>query len=126
MTKILIIDDEVPTLDMLQLFLEACGYTGLSAENAVQGIEIFKSETPPIVLTDIKMPTKDGFSVLKQIKSMNPETEVLVITGHGDKDLAQQAFELNASEFFNKPLDTDALRAALKRAEKRLGLIDND
>ena len=126
MTKILIIDDEVPTLDMLQLFLEACGYTVLSAENAVQGIEIFKSETPPIVLTDIKMPTKDGFSVLKQIKSMNPETEVLVITGHGDKDLAQQAFELNASEFFNKPLDTNALRAALKRAEKRLGLIDND
>ena len=105
MTKILIIDDEIPTLDMLQLFLEACGYTVLAAENAT---------------------TKDGFSVLKKIKSIRPETEVIVITGHGDKDLAQQAFELNASEFFNKPLDTDALNAALKRAEKRLGLIKID
>ena len=123
MTKILIIDDEVPTLDMLQLFLEACGYVVLAAENADKGIEIFKAESPSIVLTDIKMPTKDGFSVLKKIKSLNPEAEVLVITGHGDKDLAQQAFDLKASEFFNKPLDTEALHAALQRAEKRLGLV---
>jgi YesN/AraC family two-component response regulator len=126
MTKILIIDDEIPTLDMLQLFLEACGYTVLAAGDAAKGIEIFEAETPPIVLTDIKMPTKDGFSVLKTIKSIRPETEVIVITGHGDKDLAQQALELNASEFFHKPLDTDALNDALKRAEKRLGLIDTD
>jgi YesN/AraC family two-component response regulator len=126
MTKILIIDDEIPTLDMLQLFLEACGYTVLAAGDAAKGIEIFEAETPPIVLTDIKMPTKDGFSVLKTIKSIRPETEVIVITGHGDKDLAQQALELNASEFFHKPLDTDALNAALKRAEKRLGLLDTD
>ncbi len=126
MTKLLIIDDEISTLDMLKLFLEACGYTVLAAENAAKGIEIFEAETPQIVLTDIKMPTKDGFSVLKTIKARRPETEVIVITGHGDKDLAQQALELNASEFFNKPLDTDALNAALKRAEKRLGLIDSD
>ncbi len=126
MTKLLIIDDEIPTLDMLKLFLEACGYAVLAAEDAAKGIEIFEAEAPPIVLTDIKMPTKDGFSVLKTIKSLRPETEVIVITGHGDKDLAQQALELNASEFFHKPLDTDALNAALKRAEKRLGLIDTD
>ena len=126
MTKLLIIDDEISTLDMLKLFLEACGYTVLAAENAAKGIEIFEAETPQIVLTDIKMPTKDGFSVLKTIKARRPETEVIVITGHGDKDLAQQALDLNASEFFNKPLDTDALNAALKRAEKRLGLIDTD
>jgi len=122
MTKILVIDDEIPTLDMLQLFLSACGYTVLIAENEAKGIEIFEKEDPPIVLTDIKMPVRDGFSVLKKIKSMRPQTEVIVITGHGDKDLAQRAFELKACEFFNKPLDTDALDAALKRAEKRLGL----
>lgn len=122
MTKILVIDDEIPTLDMLQLFLGACGYTVLIAENEAKGMAIFEKESPPIVLTDIKMPVRDGFSVLKKIKSMRPETEVIVITGHGDKDLAQRAFELKASEFFNKPLDTDALDDALKRAEKRLGL----
>ena len=126
MTKILVIDDEIPTLDMLQLFLEACGYEPLLAENEMKGMALFEKEHPPIVLTDIKMPGKDGFSVLRKIKALRPETEVIVITGHGDRDLAQQAFALNASEFFNKPLDTDALDAALKRAEQRLGLAKDE
>ena len=119
MKKILVIDDEVPTLQMLKLFLEACGYIVLTAENADSGLEIFDREKPPIVLTDIKMPGKDGFSILKTIKERRPQTEVMVITGHGDKDLAKQAFDLDATEFFNKPLDTDALDAALARLEER-------
>jgi YesN/AraC family two-component response regulator len=97
MTKILVIDDEIPTLDMLQLFLEACGFEPLLAENEVRGLALFEQEQPPIVLTDIKMPGKDGFSVLRKIKALRPETEVIVITGHGDRDLAKQAFALKAS-----------------------------
>ena len=126
MTKILVIDDEIPTLDMLQLFLKACGYEPLIAENESKGLEIFEREYPPIVLTDIKMPGKDGFSVQKKIKTMRPETKVIVITGHGDKDLAQRAFDLQASVFFNKPLDTDALDVALKRGEQRIGRHDTE
>jgi YesN/AraC family two-component response regulator len=120
MEKILVIDDEVPTLEMLDLFLGACGYTVLLAENEASGLETFKRERPGIVLTDIKMPGKDGLSILKRIKEMRPETEVIVITGHGDKDLADRAFELEASDFLNKPLDTTALNDALKKAEGRL------
>jgi len=118
--KILVIDDEAPTLEMLRLFLGACGYEVLIAKNEAEGLDIFRKETPPIVLTDIKMPGKDGFSILKNIKAMQPETEVIVITGHGDTDLAKKAFALNASDFFNKPLDTEALEAALKRLEEKL------
>lgn len=124
MVKILIIDDEAATLDMLQLYLSACGYTVLVAENEAAGMEIFSREKPPIVLTDIKMPGKDGLSILQRIKDMRPETEVIVITGHGDRDLAQKALTLNASDFFNKPLDTDALKAALERAEERLAGLE--
>ncbi len=120
MKKILVIDDEAPTLEMLRLFLGACGYEVLIAKNEAEGLDIFRKETPPIVLTDIKMPGKDGFSILKSIKAMKPETEVIMITGHGDKDLAKKAFELDASDFFNKPLDTEALEAALKRLEEKL------
>ena len=121
MTKILVIDDEVPTLDMLQLFLEACGFEPLLAANEAEGLALFEQERPPIVLTDVKMPGKDGFSVLKQIKDRSPETDVIVITGHGDKDLAQRAFDLNASAFFNKPLDTDALDAKLRQLAEKSG-----
>jgi YesN/AraC family two-component response regulator len=120
MSTILIIDDELPTLQMLSLYLEACGHNVLTAENESQGLEVFKQELPPIVLTDIKMPGRDGLDVLRQIKSLSPRTEVMVITGHGDKDLAQQALALKASAFFNKPLDTEALDRAIKEIEQRL------
>jgi YesN/AraC family two-component response regulator len=120
MTTILIIDDEQPTLQMLTLYLEACGHTVLTAENEIQGLEVFRSQRPAIVLTDIKMPGKDGFDVLRQIKAIAPRTEVIVITGHGDKDLAQQALDLRASAFFNKPLDTEALDAAIREIEQRM------
>ena len=121
MTKILIIDDERPTLQMLSLFLEACGYEVLTAESEKSGLEIFRKEQPPVVLTDIKMPGKDGFAVLQQIKALAPATEVIVVTGHGDKDLARQAHDLEASFFFNKPLDTDALDKAIKEILARMG-----
>jgi YesN/AraC family two-component response regulator len=120
MTQILIIDDEKPTLQMLKLYLEVCGYGVLTAENEADGISMFQTHRPPIVLTDIKMPGKDGFAVLRQIKALAPETRVIVITGHGDQDLAHQAFDLDASAFFNKPLDTDALEQTIKRIESEL------
>ncbi|MBT3257398.1 MAG: response regulator [Deltaproteobacteria bacterium] len=122
MKKILIIDDEKTTLQMMKLFLGACGYEVLTAENAESGLEIFEKELPPIVLTDIKMPGRDVFSILKMIKALRPETEVMVVTGHGDKDLKKKAFDLEVAEFFNKPLDTEALDAALKKIEEKIGI----
>jgi DNA-binding NtrC family response regulator len=65
------------------------------------------------------MPGKDGFSILKTIKAIRPQTEVMVITGHGDQALAKQAYDLDATEFSHKPLDTDALDAAQERLEKK-------
>lgn len=119
MTEILIIDDEKPTLQMLSLFLQASGFTVWTAENEASGIDLFKRHRPAIVLTDIKMPGKDGFTVLRQVKALEPETDVIVVTGHGDKDLAQTALQMQATAFFNKPLDTDALETTLMRIVER-------
>ena len=120
MKKILIIDDETATLSMFRLFLEAYGYTVLTAEDGSSGLEIFKSERPTIVLTDIKMPGMDGLEVLQTIKVIEPKTEVIVITGHGDTKLAEQALKLNAIDFIHKPIKKEALDAALKKANDRL------
>lgn len=120
MTQILIIDDEKPTLQMLKLYLEVCGHDVLTADNESTGIAVFTTHLPPIVLTDIKMPGKDGFAVLRQIKSLAPQTRVIVITGHGDRDLARQALDLDACAFFNKPLDTEALEKEIKKIEASL------
>lgn len=120
MTRVLIIDDEKPTLAMSRLLLGALGYTVLTAENGPAGIEIFQQEHPAIVLTDIKMPGMDGFAVLRRIKEIDPGAEVIVITGHGDVDLAKKALDLKASDFIHKPIEKEALETALKSAENRL------
>jgi anti-anti-sigma factor len=125
MKRILVIDDEKPTLSMFRLFLAAYGFDVLTAENGEDGLEIFERERPPIVLTDIKMPGMDGLEVLEQIKRLDPRAEVIIITGHGDMEIAIQALNLNATDFINKPIQKDALDAALRRAGERLSMSDS-
>lgn len=123
--KILIIDDEKPTLSMFRLFLEAYGHEVLTADTGEEGLEIFRNAAPPIVLTDIKMPGLDGIEVLKRIKHESPLTEVIIITGHGDMELAIQALNLDAADFVNKPIQKAALDNALERARERLKLHES-
>jgi FixJ family two-component response regulator len=120
--KILVIDDEQPTLNMFRLLLSAYGYDILTAANGAEGLEAFARERPGVVLTDIKMPVMDGIEVLRRIKDIDPHAEVIVITGHGDMDLAIRALNLDATDFINKPVQRAALSDALKRAEERLAI----
>lgn len=120
--KILVIDDEQPTLNMFRLLLAAYGYEILTAANGAEGLEVFERERPSVVLTDIKMPVMDGIEVLKRIKELDPHAEVIVITGHGDMDLAIRALNLDATDFINKPVQRVALSQALKRAEERIAI----
>ena len=121
MEKILVIDDEKPTLSMFRLFLDAYGYRVFLAENGATGLDIFGREKPAIVLTDIKMPGIDGLAILRRIREIEPQTAVVVITGHGDADLAEQALALDAVDFINKPIKREALDAALEKARAWLG-----
>ncbi|MEF2145963.1 MAG: response regulator [Desulfovibrionaceae bacterium] len=120
--QILVIDDEKPTLKIFRMLLATYGYEILTAENGQEGLELFREKRPNLVLTDIKMPVMDGIEVLRNIKEINPHTEVVVITGHGDMDLAVQALNLDATDFINKPVQRQVLEKALKRAEERLAI----
>jgi anti-anti-sigma factor len=118
--SVLVIDDETATLTMFRLFLNAYGYSVITAENGETGLQLVREHHPGIVFTDLKMPGMDGFEVLKQIKKMEPNIEVIVITGHGDMDQVVRALNLDATDFINKPIGRSALDAALKRAEARI------
>lgn len=111
---VLVIDDEAPTLTMFKLFLGAYGFRVLTASSGDEGLECFETEQPDIVMTDIKMPGRDGFSILSEIKERSPDTHVIVITGHGDQDLADHALAMHASAFIHKPIKKEDLDAALK------------
>ncbi len=120
--KILVIDDDASTRDLLKVSLESDGYTVFMAENGPKGLEIFARELPSVVLTDIKMPGMDGIEVLRRVKEQGPDTEVIVITGHGEMNLAVQALHLEASDFINKPISDEGLSVALRRAEEKIWL----
>jgi PAS domain S-box-containing protein len=120
--KLLLIDDEEAARKIVGMSLRSDGYEVLTAEDGKSGLELFEKEAPPIVLTDIKMPGMDGIEVLKRIKEISPETEVIVVTGHGDMDVAIQSLQLEASDFVTKPIVDEALTVALKRAKERLRL----
>ncbi|MBW2310867.1 MAG: response regulator [Deltaproteobacteria bacterium] len=122
MSRLLIIDDEAGIRKLLALSLASDGYEVLTAASGEEGMEIFKSESPAMVLTDIKMPGIDGIEVLKQVKELSPDTEVIMITGHGDMDSAIEALKLDASDFLNKPIKDEALSVALRRAEERISI----
>lgn len=113
---ILLVDDERDIRSVLEISLSDCGYRVLTAENGQSALALYKSEQPPVVLTDIKMPGVDGIELLKKIKNENPETEVIMITGHGDMDLAVESLKLEATDFITKPVNIDAVEIALKRA----------
>jgi two-component system response regulator HydG len=118
--KVLVIDDEQSTLSMLRLLLGALGYNAITAESGEKGIEIFDAQRPAIVVTDIRMPGIDGIGVLKRLKQMDAGAEVIVVTGHGDMELAVQALQAEASDFINKPIQKAAIEVALCRAQAKI------
>ncbi|MBU4264220.1 MAG: response regulator, partial [Proteobacteria bacterium] len=124
MTKLLIIDDERPILEVLDIFLTSEGYEVITAENGKEGLEIFEKEGGGInlVITDIKMPEIEGLEVLRRIKAIDKDTEVIVVTGHGDMDSAIESLKYGASDFINKPVRFEALLLALDRAKQKIAM----
>jgi DNA-binding NtrC family response regulator len=116
--KLLVIDDDLPILEMLEMSLNCEGYEVLTAESGEEGLRIFQEQAPRLVLTDIKMPGMDGIEVLKRIKAMDSKAQVIVVTGHGDPDTAEVAFQHGASDFICKPIRDDVLIMGLERAKK--------
>lgn len=118
--KILLADDEAGIRKVLGITLADMGYEVLTAADGLEALGIFERQHPLIVLTDIKMPGMDGIDLLQQIKQKDPDTEVIMITGHGDLDLAIECLKLEATDFITKPINNDALEIALKRAHDKI------
>jgi signal transduction histidine kinase len=119
-TEILLVDDEPGILKVLKISLADRGYQVMIADTGEKALRIFREKKPGIILTDIKMPGMDGIALLQKVKVENPDTEVIMITGHGDMDLAIQSLKYEASDFLTKPIHDEALEIALRRARERI------
>lgn len=104
--KIMLVDDEPEILEMLEGVLKNEGYTVRCAQNGDEAIRRFKRESTDVVVTDLRMPGKDGLEVLRSIKEIDSSVEVVVLTGHASIDTAISALRSDgAFDFLTKPLD---------------------
>ncbi|MBI5252134.1 MAG: response regulator [Desulfomonile tiedjei] len=122
MTKILLADDEESIRNLMRMTLELDGYEVSMAEDGTRALDIFEKEKPEIVLLDVKMPGMSGIEVLSRIRGTAPDTEVIMITGHGDMDMAVECLRREASNFLTKPISEELLSLSLKRAMEKIAL----
>ena len=79
-----------------------------------------KDDQPEVMVLDLKMPGIDGLEVLRQVKKNHPETEVIILTGHGSEKEEELAKELGAFAYLQKPVDIDKLSETMKNAYKKI------
>ena len=113
--SILVIDDDPDVLRTLGDYLRRRNHRIHQSERAAKAFEVLDREPIDIVITDVKMPDGDGYEVLRQVRQASPDTEVIMITAFGDIAGAVHAMREGAFDFFSKPLDVQALDAALRR-----------
>src|SRR5579883_2617525 len=115
---ILIVDDDTALLQALPqaLYLRMSGVKVDTCDSALDAIEKIKHNNYDAIVSDIKMPGMDGLALLGKVRELQPATPTLLITGHGDHNLAIQALRGGAYDFIQKPIDRDYFVAALKRA----------
>jgi len=124
--SILVIDDEEAQLQSLKSFLERRNYNVYTASTGEEGYKIAQNYTIDLVLTDFRMPEWNGFVVLRKIKELNPEIDIVVITAYGSLEDAVEIMKAGAYDYLTKPIDLDELENLISRVrEKQLLIAEN-
>lgn len=123
---ILVIEDEAPQLRTLTGFLKKMGFAIIWSMSGVEGLRKAREQPIDLVLTDYKMPGKNGLEVLREIKTINPEIAVILITAHGTEEIAVQAMKEGALDYLTKPIDLDELEIVVRKALEQKQLISEN
>jgi DNA-binding NtrC family response regulator len=125
-TTVLVVDDEAPHLATIEKIVLREGMRAITADGARAALEAVRRHRVHVVLTDLMMPGTSGIELLKAIKQITPDTEVVVMTAYGTVETAVQAMREGAYDFIEKPLKRmTVVKALRKAAERRLLLTEN-
>ena len=119
-TRILIVDDDASVRDVISVLLQEEGYECRTASSAEAALDIAAAEAPPLVISDMKMPGRDGIWLLEAFRERYPETAVIMLTGYGDTEAAVDCLRRGAVDYLLKPPKlTDLIRAIERALAKR-------
>jgi two-component system response regulator AtoC len=116
MKRLLIVDDDARMRRVLQILAGKLGLACEAAAGADEALAAFRAERSDLVITDLKMPAKGGIELLTELRAIDAEVPVIVLTAHGTVPTAVAAMKLGAVDYLQKPFDVDALEVVIQRA----------
>ncbi len=122
MISVLVVDDDRTIRETLADFFDTLGYATRTAATASEGRQLAAAHAPDVVLADLRLPDASGLTLLEALRADDPELGVIVLTGHADVATAVRAMQQGALDFLEKPVDLDALHAAVERAAEMVRL----
>ncbi len=121
--RLLVVDDEQSIRRLCMTIGTALGFACTEAESAEAALARLETDTPDLMLTDLKLPTQTGVALLKQTKALLPRTEVAIMTGHGSIESAVDAMKLGAYDYIEKPFRVEKMRMLLQRMAEKVRLV---
>ncbi|MBN1211751.1 MAG: sigma-54-dependent Fis family transcriptional regulator, partial [candidate division Zixibacteria bacterium] len=118
--SVLVVDDDKLVNDVITETVKRAGYDCVSVHSGEEALEKFEKKTFDIVLTDYRMKEMDGIALLENIKGLNPEVEVVIMTAYGTIERAVKAVKSQAYDFLQKPVSPDHLEHVLTRISEKL------
>src|SRR5881409_1715003 len=119
MSRVLIVEDEEKMLEGLAHNFRYEGYDVLTAKNGTEGLKLALNQKPDVVILDIMLPEKDGFTVLKELRQRHRDIPVLVMTARNFEADVLKGFDLGADDYLTKPFGVKELLARAKRLIQR-------
>ncbi|MFH1843042.1 MAG: response regulator, partial [bacterium] len=125
-SKILLVDDETEFVQTLSERLQSRNLPTAIAYNGKEALTIIENDEPEVVVLDLQMPGIHGIDVLRQAKKGHPNTEVIILTGHGSSKEEELAIELGAFAYLHKPVDIKVLSETMKDAYRKISTARAD
>jgi CheY-like chemotaxis protein len=121
--RILLVDDYIPSRNVLEEFLEGHDVSIVTAENGLEAIHALKTDRFDLVVTDLKMPGANGIEVLRTAKEVNPDVQVIIITGYASLETAIEAIKAGAYDYITRPFKLDEISVVVENACEKIRLI---
>jgi len=109
MIKVMVVDDEKPICDFVRSFFGERGHQVISVTDPAKAISLVEQEKPQIIILDIRMPQISGLTLLEQIRKIDKEAKIIMVTIVDDIETQKKAKELGADAFISKPFNTEYL-----------------
>ncbi|MFZ0211821.1 MAG: sigma-54 dependent transcriptional regulator [Candidatus Acidiferrales bacterium] len=124
--RFLVVDDEPSIRKLCVTIGEKLGFAPSEAESAEAALAMVDTQSPDVVLADLKLPQVGGVELLRQVKQLLPATEVAIMTGHGTIESAVDAMKLGAYDYIEKPFRVEKLRLLLQRMAEKVRLVSEN